>query len=108
MQATLMAEQRAKACVIYYGMPEMDGEKLAALAAPVLGIFGKKDQWINPKVVADFQGAMKKAKKQLVVKSFDAEHAFANPSNPKHDAKAAAEAHKSALAFFRKNLMQGK
>jgi carboxymethylenebutenolidase len=105
MQAALMAEQRAKACVIYYGMPEMDGEKLAGLAAPVLGIFGKKDQWISPKVVAEFQVSMKKAKKKLAVKSYDAEHAFANPSNPKHDAKAAADAHKRALAFFRKNLM---
>ena len=107
MQTTLMAEQRAKACVIYYGMPEMDGEKLSALAAPVLGIFGKKDQWISPKVVADFQSAMKKAKKNLTVKSYDAEHAFANPSNPKHNAKAAADSHKRALAFFKKNLLHG-
>ncbi len=107
MQAALMAEQRAKACVIYYGMPEMDGEKLAPLASPVLGIFGKKDPWISPKVVADFQSAMKKAKKNLTVKSYDAEHAFANPSNPKHNAKAAADAHKRALRFFKKNLMNG-
>ena len=102
MQSSLMAEKQGIACVIYYGMPEMDQTKLSALHSPVLGIFAKKDEWVSPKVVKDFESAMKKSKKQLTVKSFDAVHAFANPSNPKYDKKSADEANKISLAFLKK------
>ncbi len=104
LQATLLAGKQAEACVIYYGMPETDVVKLKTLHADVLGIFGKQDQWINPKVVAAFENNMKQAGKKLTVKSYDADHAFANPSNPQFDKVATEDAKKIAVEFFKVRL----
>jgi len=99
--ATIMAEKQGVACVMYYGMPEMDSTKVQKINADVLGLFAKKDKWITPEVVAKFQAMMKKENKKLTVKSYDADHAFANPSNPNHDKAATADAHAVALAFLK-------
>ena len=82
MQASLLAGKQAKACVIYYGMPEDNLQKLTTLNAPVLFVFAQKDEWINKEVVQKFEVKMKEAGKDVVIKSYDADHAFANPSNP--------------------------
>jgi carboxymethylenebutenolidase len=103
-QASLVAGKQAVACVIYYGMPEMDIERLKSSNAPVLGIFARQDNWITPEKVREFEQAMKEADKLLTVKMYDAVHAFANPSNPKHDKKAAEDAHKNTIAFLKKYL----
>jgi carboxymethylenebutenolidase len=104
LQTALLNSSQAAGCVMYYGMPETDAAKLAKLRTPVLGIFATQDQWISPKVVADFEAAMKKAGKTLTVKSYDADHAFANPSNPKYSKEFAEDAHSRALAFLRTQL----
>lgn len=103
MQTALMAKTQAVACVMYYGQPELDANKLKSLNCNVLGIFGTKDEWINPKLVTQFQSTMKNANKELIVKNFDAVHAFANPSNPKYDKTAANDAHNLAMAYLLKN-----
>lgn len=104
LQASIAAGSQSKACVIYYGMPEKDPAKLATLAAPVLGIFGSQDQWINPTVVEEFKAVMTSSKKALQVEMYEADHAFANPSNPKHDAVKTQDAFEKTVAFFQKNL----
>jgi carboxymethylenebutenolidase len=101
-QASLLLGKQAVACVIYYGMPETDASKLAQMNAPTLGIFAKQEKWISPEVVEKFEAAMKTAGKPLEVKSFDADHGFANPSNPKHNKEFTAEARTMVLAFFKK------
>src|SRR6056297_1634847 len=58
MQAAIMLGEQAEACVVYYGMPEQDAEKLQDLKAPVLGIFAEKDDWINREVVSKYESAM--------------------------------------------------
>jgi len=103
-QAALRAATQADACVIYYGMPETNLDKLKELHAPVLGIFGKKDKWITPDVVSNYQVAMKTAGKRLSIHSYDADHAFANPSDPHHDKASADDANKHALDFLKRNL----
>ena len=55
LESTLIAADQAAACVIYYGMPSNDVSRLSKLNAPVLGIFGSQDQWINPDVVKTFE-----------------------------------------------------
>ncbi|HTA61258.1 MAG TPA: dienelactone hydrolase family protein [Bacteroidia bacterium] len=40
----------------------------------------------------------------LRVKKYDADHAFANPSNPKYSKEFADDAMKNSIAFIRKNL----
>lgn len=102
MQATLLSKQQATGCVIYYGMPELNPNKLKFLPCPVLGIFASKDQWINPEVVSEFEQVMKNCDKQLIVKNYAADHAFANPSNPKYNAADANDAHTQTISFFKK------
>lgn len=100
MQAALMLGDQAEACVVYYGMPEQNAEKLRELEAPVLGIFAEKDSWINREQVGKYEQAMDKAGKTYETHWFDAEHAFANPSNDIYDEEAATEAREIASKFL--------
>jgi carboxymethylenebutenolidase len=104
LQSALLMADKCKACVMYYGMPESDKEKLSKLSAPVLGIFGLQDGYITPAVVAKFQDNMKELNKSLQVKSYDAVHGFANPSNPKHDEAATKDSWSLTINFFKDNL----
>ncbi len=101
MQSALLAGSQAVGCVIYYGMPEKDVTRLKTLNCDVLGIFGTNDQWINPNVVEEFKKNMKSAKKNLEVKMYEADHGFANPSNPKYDKEKGDNAHAVAVAFIK-------
>lgn len=103
LQAALMAGPNAKGCVMYYGMPEKDKIKLSKLQCPVIGLFAKNDQWINADVVKQFEEDMKALNKKLMLYNFDADHAFANPSNPKYDKVATEQAHKKAFEFLKNN-----
>lgn len=104
MQATLTAAKQAVACVIYYGMPEEDVEKLKTLNCDVLGIFASKEKWINQEVVKKFEANMKQAGKNVTVKNYDADHGFANPSNPIYDRVASEDAYKNTVKFFKARL----
>lgn len=104
LQASLLAGKQAKACVMYYGMPEKDIEKLKKENAAVLGIFAMKDAWITKQVVATFEKNMKDLKKSITIKEYDADHAFANPSNPHYAKEYADEAHKLAMDFIKQKL----
>jgi len=103
LQASLIAGKQLKGCVMYYGMPEKSVDKLKTLNAPVLGIFANKDKYITPEVVSQFEKDMKAAGKQLTVKRYDADHAFANPSNPHFEEMMAKEAHGIAVEFLKTN-----
>lgn len=103
LQAALMVGPQAKGSVMYYGMPETDKTKLSKLACPVLGIFATKDQHISPEVVNTFQQSMKELNKKLVLHNYEADHAFANPSNPKHDKAASADAMEKTIVFLKRN-----
>ncbi len=101
LQASLTAQKQAVACVMYYGMPETDAAKLKSLNADVLNIWPTQDKWINKEVMDTFEASMKSAGKKLTVKAYDADHAFANPSNPKFDEAFTADAYKHTLEFFK-------
>ncbi|MFY0254444.1 dienelactone hydrolase family protein [Chitinophaga sp. 30R24] len=102
LQSGLLAGPQNVGVVMYYGMPEKDVEKLKSLHGPVLGIFANKDKGITPQIVEEFEKNMKAAGKTLTVKRYDAEHAFANPSNPIYNSEAAADAYKHTLAFLKR------
>lgn len=104
LQTTLLAGKRAQACVIYYGMPEKDVEKLKTLNTDVLGIFASQEQWISPAVVQEFAANMEKAGKKLTYKMFDAEHGFANPSNSIYNKEYAEEAFNMSVSYFQERL----
>ena len=104
MQSSLTAGKQAVACVIYYGMPEGDVERLKTLNCDVLDIWPTQDGWINKDVTEKFEKDMAAAGKKLTVKSYDAAHAFANPSNPKYNKEFTADAYKNTLEFFKARL----
>lgn len=101
LKSALLEGKQAVGCVMYYGMPEKDVEKLKTLNCDVLGLFAGKEQWISPAVVAQFEKDMAAAGKKVKVKSYDAEHAFANPSNPKYDKVAGEDAYDLAIAYLK-------
>ena len=104
LQASIEAGKQATGCVMYYGMPEKDVARLKTLKTKVLAIFGSQDKWLNAQVVDQFKKDMAAAGKTLTVKVFDADHAFANPSNPKYDSEATREAYQLTLDFLKKCL----
>lgn len=104
-QAALMLGNQMEACVMYYGMPVTDPADLKQLQAPVLDIFANKDGWITPKVVSNFKKAMDEAGKSLTVQRYDADHAFANPSNTVFNEEARDDAWEKTLTFLHKYLL---
>lgn len=101
LQAALLAGKQAEACVMFYGMPEDNVERLKKLNSDVLNIWGTKDQWINKDVMDKFKVNMKAAGKKLTVYSYDADHAFANPSNPIYDEEAYNDSKAKTIAYFK-------
>lgn len=104
LQSSLLIGKQAKGCVIYYGMPEKDKEKLKTLKAEVLGIFASQEKWITTEIVTAFEKTMKEVGKPITIKSFEADHAFANPSNPRYNAEYANQAYALSLEFLKKKL----
>ncbi len=100
LKSAILAKNQAVGSVMYYGMPVQDVEKLKTLKCEVLGLFAT-EEWISKKVIEEFAANMKTANKSLTYKIFEAAHAFANPSNPKFDEKAATEANAMAIAFLK-------
>ncbi len=72
----------------------------------MLGIFAEKDGWITPEVYGNLEKNLIAAGKKVTIKSFNADHAFANPSNTKFDVDATNKAKELTLNFFKDNLMK--
>lgn len=104
LQSTLLAGKQAAGCVMYYGRPENNIEKLKTLNCDVIGFFGNKDRSPSPEVVNKFEADMQAAGKTLITHKYDAGHGFANPSNPVFNKEAAADAHAKAVAFLKERL----
>jgi carboxymethylenebutenolidase len=101
LQTSLLAGKQAAGCIMFYGMPEKDIDRLKKMPADVLGIFANKDQWITPTVVDEFAATMKKADKKLFLHQYDTDHGFANPSNPHFAREATEDAYKYVLEFLK-------
>jgi len=104
--AALAAGNQASACVMYYGFPVEDVEKLKTLNCDVLNIWPTQDKWINKEMMDKFEANMKAAGKNLTIKPYDADHGFANPSNPmgNYNEAAAKDAYQNTMAFFKARL----
>ncbi len=104
LQASLHDAKDVWGTVIYYGMPVDDVAKLKTLGGPVFGIWANKDGWITPDKVAAFDKALTDAGVKHDFHAYDADHAFANPSNgEKYKAHDAADAWKKTLHFLDAN-----
>ena len=92
------------ACVMYYGRFSTDPKELAAIKAPLLGIFANLDQGIPPKDVNAFDAALTKAGVTHRILRYDADHAFANPSGSHYDEEDAKAAWAEVRAFLAEKL----
>ena len=75
-------------------------EKLKTINAPVLFVWPDEDKWINKEMVDRFQKNMLTANKKLEVLTYHADHAFANPSNPKHNKEFADDAFTKSMKLM--------
>jgi carboxymethylenebutenolidase len=93
------------ACVVFYGIHPNVKPDLAALTAPVLGIYGSRDQTTPPSAVAELDRALSALGKRHEFHTYDADHAFFNDTRPQvYAPAAAADAWSKTLAFFRREL----
>lgn len=92
------------AAVIYYGRLTTDPERLRSIRAAVLGVFGTRDRSIPQETVDAFEQGLAKAGVTHEVHRYDADHAFANPSNPRYQSEAAAEAWARVRTFLARHL----
>ena len=94
------------ACVVFYGGHPNVKPDLAALQAPVLGLYAGKDSFVSPQVVSELDRQLTALGKRHEFHTYpDAQHAFFNDTRPQvYDAKAAADAWSRTLAFLRHEL----
>jgi carboxymethylenebutenolidase len=101
LKSAIVEGKKAVGCLMYYGMPIKEIDKLKTLNCDVKGFFAGKEKWINKTVVEEFAKNMTAAGKVLDYKIYDAEHAFANPSNPNFDKAASEESYAAAIKYLK-------
>lgn len=101
LNASLASGGKVGATVIYYGLPVTDVNLLRKLQGPVLGIWAKRDGWITPEKVAAFDLALRDAGIKHEFRSYDADHAFANPSGGRYNPPAAQDANEATRRFLK-------
>ncbi len=101
LNASLVSGGKVGGTVIYYGLPVSDVNLLRKLKGPVLGIWAKRDGWITPEKVAAFDLALKDAGIKHEFRSYDGDHAFANPSGGRYNPPAAKDANEATLRFLK-------
>jgi carboxymethylenebutenolidase len=101
LNASLASGGKVAATVIYYGVPVTDVNLLKKLQGPVLGIWAKRDGWVTPEKAAGFDLALKDAGIKHEFRSYDADHAFANPTGGRYNAAAAQDASEATHRFLK-------
>ncbi len=97
---TALAHPELNAAVVYYGRVPTEPGVLAALDAPLIGIFANNDEGIPTETVDAFEAALEAAGKDASIHRYDAVHAFANPSNAHYDEQKAGDAWEKVRAFL--------
>ncbi len=94
------------ACVNFYGIHPNVKPDYSKLSGPVLGLFGEKDQFVNPTTARAVDVAIKGAGKQSEIHIYpNADHAFFNDERADAYNKAATDdAWKRTLTFFHQHV----
>ena len=104
LQSTILAGKQAAGCIMYYGRPENNLEKLKTVNCDVIGFFGTKDRGIPNEVVDAFEKNMKDLGKNISLHRYEAGHGFANPSNPAFDKIATEDTHQKTISFLKSKI----
>jgi carboxymethylenebutenolidase len=100
-----LADSSLAAVVMFYGHPDTDPVKLAALRAPLQGHFGADDQGIPAAKVSEFKAALERTGKSAEIYVYPgAGHAFMNEARPSYRPDAARQGWARLLAFLQKNV----
>jgi carboxymethylenebutenolidase len=90
---------------MFYGRPESDPAKLAALAAPLQAHFGGEDRGIGKEQVDAFRASLARAGRSGEIYVYPgAGHAFMNDVGSSYHADAAKQAWARTLQFLQKHL----
>lgn len=101
---TDLVEDSLGAAVAFYGQP-LSPEEAAKVKAPILGLYGAKDQGIPADAIKTMETGLKNAGIESEFHIYDgAGHAFFNDTQPSYNADAAKDAWPRALDWFRKHL----
>jgi carboxymethylenebutenolidase len=107
LNAAMLFPGELDATVVYYGQVTADDERLAAIDAPLLGLFGAVDRGITVESVNAFEEALQRLRKQHEIHIYPGVgHAFANPTGNNYNPKAAEDAWQRTLQFLAENLSQ--
>ncbi len=93
------------AVVAFYGAgykPTPEGA--AKVNAPVLAIYGSKDDSVPPEDIRHVEKTYKDAGKDITVRVYEAGHAFLNPMHGMGNEKAASEAWPLAVSFLKEKV----
>lgn len=99
MQLALM-DPDLDGAVVYYGRTEVTEDRARGIRAPVLGVFGNRDEGIGPAYVDALAETLTAAGVDFEFLRYDADHAFANPSSARYDHAAAGAAWDQTRAFL--------
>jgi carboxymethylenebutenolidase len=96
------------ACVVFYGGHPNVKPDLAALKAPVLGLYAEKDGFVPPEAVRALEKTLKDLGKRAEVHIYpDADHGFFNDERPQvYNAAAARDAWDRTIKFFNAELKE--
>lgn len=86
--------------VSYYGIPPLEVADPAEMAAPFLGHFADRDEWITPALVDETEQRLPTHHGRPCIYRYAADHAFANETGVAFDAGAAALAWKRTKDFL--------
>ena len=96
------------AAVVYYGQVTDDEEKLAAVTAPILGLFAADDRGIKVDSVNAFRDTLDRLEKPNEIHIYPGVgHAFANPTGRNYHAETAQDAWMKTLEFLGRYMSSG-
>jgi carboxymethylenebutenolidase len=93
-------------CVVFYGGHPNVKPDLAALKAPVLGLYAEKDGFVTPETARKLEGDLKALGKSVEIHIYPGiDHAFFNDTRPQvYNKEAAQDAWSRTIKFFKTNL----
>lgn len=105
LKSTWLLPGELDAAVVYYGQLDVDDTQLAAIDAPILGLYGGDDRAIQPEAVRRFRQSAEDLGKRVETQIYPGVKAgFANPSDPRFDQQAADDAWERTLSFLQQYL----
>lgn len=101
LNAAIRFPEDVNAAAIWYGQVSADEDRLQALNAAVLGLFGERDRGVKVETVRDFEAALGRLRKDHSVHIYsETGHAFADPARSNYDPTLTADAWRRTLEFL--------